>query len=135
MHYECEYSFCSPCFYEWSTRKLSRFMTLSRTRPPGLCDAKGMQSCADNSLSLGGGLPRRSITETRVDTSIPLSDKDGLRGWHCRPEKCRYQHRAIPFSPVVEEPVFSSRRPAVCIMSQIEWNSYVKASIVKKRWY
>jgi len=50
------------------------------------------------SLSLGGGLPRRSITETRVDTSMPLSDKDGLRGWHCRPEKCRYQHRAIPTS-------------------------------------
>lgn len=33
-----------------------------------------------------------------TDTSMPLSDKDGLRGRHCRPEKRRYQHRAIPVS-------------------------------------
>lgn len=51
-------------------------------------------------------LPHHGVT----DTSIPLPDKDGLRGRHCRPEKHRYQHHPR-FSLVHGEPVFSSRRP------------------------
>lgn len=84
--------------HEWSTRKWSRFMTLSRTRPPGLRDVTGMQSCPDNSLSLSRWQtpPRRGVTDARVDTSMPLPDKDGLRGWHCRPEK-RTDINTAPF--------------------------------------
>lgn len=41
-----------------------------------------------------------------TDTSMPLSDKDGLRGRHCRPEKRRYQHRAIPVSRWCTESLF-----------------------------
>lgn len=101
-------------------------MTLSRTRPAGVVararDVTGMQSCAQ--LSLGGLPRRRGVTSTRADTSsMPFPDKDGLRGRHCRPEKRRYQHPAVSRSSrMVEEPVFTSRRPAthLCRASRVE---------------
>jgi len=37
---------------------------------------------------------------------MPSSDKDGLRGRYCKPEKCRYQRRAIPISRRSAESLF-----------------------------
>lgn len=72
-------------------------MTLSQTRPSGVRVVTGMQSCAQLPQ-----LPHHGIT----DTSMLLSDKDGLRGRHSRPEKRRYQHRAIPVSRWCTESLF-----------------------------
>jgi len=48
-------------------------------------------------LSSTAGYPS-GVTDTRDDTSMPSSDKDRLRGRYCKPEKRRYQRRAIPIS-------------------------------------